>query len=245
MNKPRVYIGTSGWHYKHWKGTFYPPETKDSEQFTYYQQKFNTVEINNSFYRLPEGKTFSAWKDQSPKGFLFAVKASRFITHMKKLNVDRNSLRKFFGRAAKLGEKLGPVLFQLPPKWKINPERLDGFIRRLPVGHQYTFEFRDQTWYDASVYKILEKHKCAFCIYELAGHLSPLRVTANFVYIRLHGPGNKYQGSYPDAVLQKWATRIQHWLKERKSVYVYFDNDQLGYSAFNAQKLITILAKNG
>jgi uncharacterized protein YecE (DUF72 family) len=163
---------------------------------------------------------------------------------MKKLNVDRNSLRKFFGRAAKLGEKLGPVLFQLPPKWKINRERLDEFIKRLPVGYQYTFEFRDQTWYDPSVYKILEKRKCAFCIYELAGHLSPLKVTAHFVYIRLHGPGNKYQGSYPDAALWKWARRIQNWLKERKSVYVYFDNDQLGYAALNAQKLLTILAKN-
>jgi uncharacterized protein YecE (DUF72 family) len=244
MRKPGVYIGTSGWHYKHWKGTFYPSEIRDNEQFAFYQQYFNTVEINNSFYRLPEGKTFEGWKDQSPKRFLFAVKASRFITHMKKLKVDKNALRKFFIRAAKLEQKLGPVLFQLPPRWKINTERLDEFISRLPQGNHYTFEFRDQTWYEQAVYDILKKYNCAFCIYDLAGHLSPLEVTADFVYVRLHGPGNKYQGSYPDGDLRKWARRIQGWQKDGKPVYLYFDNDQLGYAAFNAQKLISLLSKS-
>jgi uncharacterized protein YecE (DUF72 family) len=243
MKKGKIYIGTSGWHYKHWKGTFYPAEIKDAEQFSYYSRYFDTVEINNSFYRLPSAKTFEGWKKASPKGFLFAVKASRYITHMKKLKADGRSLRSFFTRANKLQEKTGPILFQLPPKWNINTERLADFLSRLPKGDRYTFEFRNHTWYNNEVYELLKKYNCAFCVYELEHHLSPVEVTADFVYIRLHGPGNKYQGSYTSVALKKWAKRCLQWQKDKKDVYVYFDNDQEGYAAFNAQQLIKLVTK--
>ena len=237
MKKPLIHIGTSGWHYKHWKGVFYPAEVKEAEQFNYYSRHFATVEINNSFYMLPEPGTFTAWKNASPPGFLFSVKASRYITHMKKLKPDPQSLRRFFSHAGRLKEKLGPVLFQLPPKWNINTERLEAFLSGLPRGHRYTFEFRNHTWYNKEVYSILKKHNCAFCIYHLEHHLSPLEVTADFVYIRLHGPGNKYQGSYTATALKKWAARCTGWRDEKKDVFVYFDNDQAAYAVKNASTL--------
>ncbi|HWV75003.1 MAG TPA: DUF72 domain-containing protein [Pseudosphingobacterium sp.] len=237
----KIYIGTSGWHYKHWIGTFYPEGTKDSDQLQHFVKTFHTVELNNSFYRLPTAETFATWRKAVPKGFVFAVKGSRYITHLKKLKIDKNAINEFFQHADHLKEKLGPILFQLPPRWKINKERLAEFLAFLPKEYRLTFEFRDQTWYNDSIYELLKKSNCAFCIYELAGHLSPIITTADFVYIRLHGPGDKYQGSYTKATLRKWAERCQTWAKEGKDVYVYFDNDQLGYAAFNAQELIALL----
>lgn len=241
MRKAKVHIGTSGWHYKHWKGTFYPAETKEAEQFAEYRRFFNTVELNNSFYKLPAPETFANWRRVSGKNFLFSVKASRFFTHAKKLNVDKAGHRKFFTHVSRLEEKLGPILFQLPPKWKVNAERLRNFIKSLPTGYRYTFEFREPTWYSDDVYTILREHNCAFCIYELNHHLSPMEVTADFVYVRLHGPGEKYQGSYKKSVLKKWAARCREWQAEGKDVFIYFDNDQEGFAAFNALTLIALL----
>jgi uncharacterized protein YecE (DUF72 family) len=241
MRKGKVYIGTSGWHYKHWKGTFYPGDIKEADQFDYYKRYFSTVEINNSFYRLPDASTFDTWRKQSPRSFVFAVKASRFITHMKKLKIDKKSISIFFSRTKWLKNKEGPILFQLPPKWKINAQRLDDFIKILPPKKRYVFEFRDATWYHESVYEVLRRHRCAFCIYELEYHQSPIEVTARFVYVRLHGPGNKYQGSYPTATLRTWAKHCRSWQKKGLDVYIYFDNDQAGYAAFNAQELIKML----
>lgn len=239
--KGKIYIGTSGWHYKHWKGTFYPRDIPDAEQFDYYSRYFDTVEINNSFYKLPAPKTFREWKDAAPARFIFSVKASRFLTHMKKLKPDAASIRKFFTRAGKLDEKLGPVLFQLPPGWKINTARLADFLKALPAGHRYTFEFRNHTWYEEEVLNLLRQYNAAFCIYHLERHLSPIAVTADFVYVRLHGPGNKYQGSYTKRALEKWATHCLQWQQQKKDVYIYFDNDQEGYAAFNAQRLLKMV----
>jgi uncharacterized protein YecE (DUF72 family) len=237
MRKGNIHIGTSGWHYKHWKGTFYPPDIKESQQFEAYLRYFDTVELNNSFYMLPSIKTFGNWRKATPPGFIFAVKASRYFTHMKKLIVDKASIRKFFTHVNKLEEKLGPILFQLPPKWKVNAERLKDFIAALPNGYRFTFEFREHSWYNDEVYTILKENNCAFCIYELEYHLSPLEVTADFVYTRLHGPGKKYQGSYKEATLKEWAHRCKQWQKNGKDVFIYFDNDQEGYAAFNAIRL--------
>jgi uncharacterized protein YecE (DUF72 family) len=241
MRRGKIHIGTSGWHYKHWKDTFYPAGIKESAQFAEYCRFFNTVEINNSFYRLPAPETFTAWRKSTARNFIFSVKASRFFTHAKKLNVDSAGHAKFFTHVSKLEEKLGPILFQLPPKWKVNPERLRSFIQSLPKGHRYTFEFREPTWYNNDVYTILRENNCAFCIYELNYHLSPMEVTADFVYVRLHGPGDKYQGSYKKPLLKKWAARCQQWQTEGKDVFVYFDNDQEGFAAFNAVTLMTLL----
>ncbi|KEO72279.1 DUF72 domain-containing protein [Anditalea andensis] len=239
--KGKMYIGTSGWHYKHWKGTFYPEGTKDAQQMEYYLQHFDTVEINNSFYKLPSTTTFEKWKEAVPDDFIFAIKGSRFITHMKKLKVQRENIEKFFNGTDRLEEKAGPILFQLPPGWKINAERLKDFLGQLPKDYRYTFEFRNDTWYDEKIYDLLKTNNCAFCIYELAGHISPMEITADFVYIRLHGPGDKYQGSYDHATLQSWADRCRGWQNEGKDVFVYFDNDQEGYAAFNAKTLIEMV----
>jgi len=235
--KGKVYIGTSGWSYKHWMGTFYPVGTRQKDRFAYYQKYFSTVELNSPFYHLPPRQTFEKWKDDVPADFTYAVKASRYITHMKKLHDTGESLELFLDNAAGLADKLGIILFQLPPGWKLDLERLEHFLQKLPKGNRYTFEFRNDTWYVPEVYTLLQHYNCAFCIYELAGHLSPIKVTANYIYIRLHGPGDKYQGSYKDSVLQQWANRIKSWADDGKDVYVYFDNDQEGYAAFNAIRL--------
>jgi len=232
-----IYIGTSGWNYKHWIGTFYPAGTKAAAQLPYYLSKLNTVELNNSFYHLPDRDTFVRWKTSTPENFTFAVKGSRYITHMKKLKDPKEPLGVFLQHARGLGKKLGPVLFQLPPGWKINYERLETFVKALPKKRRFAFEFRNTTWYDDKVYELLRRHNCAFCIYELNGHRSPMEVTADFVYIRLHGPGGKYQGSYTDPDLKTWAAQLKQWQRSGKDAYVYFDNDQAGYAAFNAVRL--------
>lgn len=241
--RKKIHIGTSGWHYKHWIGTFYPSATKSDAQFDYYRRHFNTVEINNSFYKLPSPETFKKWRKESPDDFLFVVKASRFITHMKKLTDPKESSQKFFANVKHLKEKLGPILFQLPPSWKLNIERFAEFLAALPKKHRYVFEFRNETWYDEDVFKLLAKYNCAFCIYELAGHQSPTNITADFVYVRLHGPGNKYQGSYTLTQLKDWAEQCKEWQKEGLEIFVYFDNDEKGYAAFNAVTLKELINK--
>ena len=238
MPKAKIYIGTSGWHYKHWVGTFYPPGINTKAQFEFYTKHFDTVEINNSFYKLPPREVFEGWRQHSPKKFLFVIKANRFITHNLKLSRPAEPLTRLFSSIDALEEKLGPILFQLPPRWNLNLDRLKEFLNALPKGYRYVFEFRNETWNTEEVYKLLQEYNCAFCIYELAGHVSPQLVTANFVYVRLHGPtANKYEGSYTKTSLKKWAKQCLSWQKEKKDVFIYFDNDQKGYAAFNAMTI--------
>lgn len=241
MDDEKVLIGTSGWHYKHWRGNFYPVGVQPADYLAHYLRSFSSVEINNSFYRLPAPETLADWRDSVPRDFVFAVKASRFITHMKKLKDPQQSFALFMQRVGVLGEKLGPVLFQLPPAWRFDEGRFRAFLEALPTTYRYTFEFRDPSWYNDRAYELLQLHRCAFCIYELEYHLSPLEVTADFVYVRLHGPGKKYDGSYADEVLAGWAERCRHWLEQDKSVYVYFDNDLHGYAPVNAARLQEML----
>src|SRR5262249_6956841 len=154
----RIHIGTSGWHYKHWLGVFYPPGLKSAEMLEFYAQSFDTVEINNTFYHLVANKTFDNWRDLMPAHFRFAIKASRFITHMKKLKDARTSSAKFFSGAERLGKKLGPILFQLPPRWHMDLDRLTSFLRSLPAHNKYVFEFRDPSWLNPHVYEALRAH---------------------------------------------------------------------------------------
>jgi uncharacterized protein YecE (DUF72 family) len=233
----RIRIGTSGWHYKHWRGPYYPEKFPTAKMLEFYMADFDSVEINNSFYRLPTVNALQTWRDLTPPRFCFAVKASRFLTHMKKLKDPEEGFRRFFPLIRILGEKLGPILFQLPPRWTCNPTRLAEFLSALPGEHRYTFELRDPSWHVAEVYALLEKYNAAFCMYELAGFQSPLQVTADFTYIRLHGPGNKYQGDYSRKSLDAWAKRIRKWDAHLAGVYVYFDNDQAGYAVKNAKEL--------
>jgi uncharacterized protein YecE (DUF72 family) len=236
-----IRVGTSGWHYKHWCGPFYEHKTPASRMLAHYIRHFDTVEINNSFYRLPAPETFSNWREATPPNFSFAVKASRFITHMKKLKDPQNALENFLPRAEILGGKLGPILFQLPPHWPIDLARLDEFLSVLPKAHRYTFEFREPSWHTAPVYDTLRKYNAAFCIFELAGRHSPIEVTADWTYVRLHGPKGPYQGSYTHQQLERWADRIVSWSSQMNAVYVYFDNDQSGYAAQNAKTLKSLL----
>ncbi len=238
-----IHIGTSGWHYGHWQGPFYPEHLAKADFLAFYQKHFHTVEINNSFYHLPAEKTLGGWRDKVPKGFVFAVKGSRYITHMKKLKVSEQSLKLFFDRVSILENRLGPILFQLPPHWHFNPERLQAFLRDLPAGYRYTFEFRDQSWHNQDTYQLLTHHGAAFCIYEFGGVLSPRVVTAEFIYIRLHGPGGPYQGSYDTKTLGDWATTISTWVSQGKEVFCYFDNDEAGYAAQNALSLKKMLSQ--
>jgi|SRR5579884_3587670 len=232
-----IHIGTSGWHYKHWLGPFYPQGLPASKMLDFYLQSFDTVEINNSFYRLPSAETFEAWRKATPKNFVFAVKGSRFITHNKKLGDPEEPIERLFNSVDALKGKLGPILFQLPPMWKVNVPRLESFLRALPRRRQYAFEFRNETWNIAETYATLRRFNAAYCMFHLAGFQSPMEITANFTYIRLHGPGGKYQGSYDDAALGQWAARIQDWRASLKDIYVYFDNDQAGYAVTDALRL--------
>ena len=232
-----VRIGTSGWQYQHWRGPFYPEGLPSSKMLNFYLQRFDTVEINYSFYRLPTAECFRQWRDATPPRFCFAVKASRFLTHYKKLKDPENALDNLLPRAVGLKQKLGPILFQLPPRWPANPERLEALLAILPRKLRYAFEFRDPSWHVPQIYKILRRHNAAFCIYDLEGFQSPAEITADFTYIRLHGPGGKYQGSYSRDALSAWAERISNWRRGLRAVFVYFDNDQAGHAARNALEL--------
>jgi len=211
--------------------------------FRHYTGLFDTVEINNSFYRLPERRTFAAWREATPPDFVFSVKASRFLTHNKKLKDPEPALARLMEAAEGLGEKLGPILFQLPPHWKLNLERLEEFLEALPPRRRFTFEFREPSWNDDKVYRLLRRHNAACCIYELAGFQSPQVITADWAYVRLHGPGDKYQGSYSHARLASWAKQIMQWSRSMRAVYVYFDNDQAAYAAHNALVLKDMLQR--
>jgi NAD(P)-dependent dehydrogenase (short-subunit alcohol dehydrogenase family)/uncharacterized protein YecE (DUF72 family) len=209
----------------------------------YYLRFFDSVEVNNSFYRLPRPGMLSSWRDATPPNFVFSVKASRFLTHNKKLKDPENALENLLPRAEELKEKLGPILFQLPPKWRCNSERLDQFLDVLPKTHRYAFEFREASWHCDEVLSVLRRHNAAYCIYELAGFTTENEITADWTYIRLHGPGGKYQGSYSDETLRSWARLIRGWGKKLDAVYIYFDNDQAGYAAKNAIQLKRFLSQ--
>lgn len=236
-------IGTSGWHYKHWKGPFYTTDVRERDMLKFYADRFSTVEINNSFYQLPKKATFEAWRDLVPTGFVFSVKASRYITHMKKLREPKTTTGELFNRVAVLRDKLGPILFQLPPRWGFDPGRLKAFLESLPGDFRYAMEFRDTSWFEQRAYDLLEERGVAFCIYQLSGLLSPKQVTAPFVYVRLHGPGRrKYEGQYAENDLAAWARSFSAWANQGKAVYCYFDNDQAGYAPKDAIRLRGMLA---
>jgi uncharacterized protein YecE (DUF72 family) len=233
-----IRIGTSGYHYKHWRDRFYPKQISTDEMLEFYSHSFDTVELNNSFYRLPTEAAFDNWRQSTPDNFVFAVKASRFLTHQKKLKDPENALQKLLPRASRLSQKLGPILFQLPPRWQVNPGRLEALLEALPSDLRCAFEFRDVSWIQSDINKLLVRFRAAFCIYELAGYRSPLTVTADFAYVRLHGPGpGKYQESYCASRLRHWARQVEVWSTHLAAIYIYFDNDQAGYAARNALTL--------
>lgn len=232
-----IHIGTSGWHYDHWRGPFYPDNLAKDRWLAHYAERFSTVEINNSFYRLPAEKTLRQWRDTVHAGFTFSVKASRYITHIKKLKDPSKTVPPLLDRVRVLEQTLGPILFQLPPSWRCNHERLASFLDALPTDLRYVFEFRNPSWFSDETYRLLSAHGAAFCIFELDDLASPRQVTGGFAYIRLHGPGGPYQGSYDTRALAGWAGAFSAWARRGAEVYCYFDNDEAGYAAQNAGEL--------
>jgi uncharacterized protein YecE (DUF72 family) len=184
-----IRIGTSGYHYQHGKGSFYPKTTSANEMLTFYAKHFDTVELNNNFYLIPTEAGFDEWRTSTPSNFVFAVKAGRFLTHNKKLKDPQSALDRFLPRIRRLSTKLGPVLFQLPPRWRVNYERLQVLLQLLPTSCRYVFELRDTTWINPDIQALLARFHAAFCIYQLAGFRFPLTVTTDLAYLRLHGPG--------------------------------------------------------
>jgi uncharacterized protein YecE (DUF72 family) len=235
-----VRIGTSGWVYPHWRGVFYPQELRQKDWFAHYSRHFDTVEINNTFYRLPGQAAFDTWRRQAPPGFLYSVKASRFITHVKKLKDPEQPLHAFFEGAGRLQKNLGPILFQLPPNWAPDVARFRYFLDVLPKGYSHVVEFRDARWLTEEVFGLMERRGVAHCIHDRAGLDIPRRVTASPVYVRLHGdsaPG----GDYTDEMLDTWAERVRGWRDQQWDVFLYFNNDWKGYAIRNAEGLKRIM----
>jgi uncharacterized protein YecE (DUF72 family) len=238
-----IYAGTSGWNYSHWKGPFYPEGIKDREMLEFYGRSFSTVELNNSFYHLPTEKSVHSWRDSTPDNFIFAVKASRFITHIKRLKDCEEPLKTLIDRMSGLDKKLGPILFQTPPSLKFDPGRLSEFVSVLPRGFGYAFEFRNPGWVNGETYKILADNNLAFCVYDFNGYFTPWEITSELVYFRLHGPSGKYAGSYPGSFLNELSSAFRKYAREGRKVFCYFDNDYAGYAALNALALKNLIEK--
>jgi uncharacterized protein YecE (DUF72 family) len=236
-----IRIGTSGWVYKHWRGLLYPEGLSQRRWFATYAGAFDTVEINNTFYRLPEARTFDAWREQAPPGFLYALKANRLLTHYKKLYEPEQPLKQFLENAARLKATLGPVLYQLPPNWGLDLPRLEYFLALLPAGFQHVIEFRDQSWLVEEVFRLMERFGVSHCIHDKQSLQVPLRVTASPVYLRFHGDA-QHGGDYPQHELEIWASRISSWQKEGLDVFAYFNNDWGGFALKNARTLIDIVS---
>lgn len=238
----RVLIGTSGWHYESWRGPFFPKGLPLKRQLQYYASQFETTELNGVFYRTPTHEAVNGWRDQTDEDFVFAWKASKFITHWKRLS-DRsvNSLELLEERISLLGDKAGPILFQLPPQFEANTDRLCSFFKLLSKKRRYAFEFRHASWYQPRVLRMLSDENISLCLSDHHDAPAPWQRTADFVYVRGHGPGGRYRGHYPPAVLAEWARRIKSWKRGGRDVYVYFDNDQKSAAPADALKLKQLL----
>jgi uncharacterized protein YecE (DUF72 family) len=237
MKPDRIRVGCSGWQYKHWRGDFYPAELPTSRWFDRYARIFDTVEINNSFYRWPPAETFEKWRAQAPPSFVYAVKASRFLTHMKKLKDPEEPVERTFENVRHLGRHLGPVLYQLPPRWGLNIERLERFLLTLPKRRMHAVEFREPSWYVDHVFDLLRKHKVALCLHDMHGSSTGKMVVGPFIYARFHFGTQKYGGGYDDARLDEWAEWLAEQARVGLPVFAYFNNDVGGHAPRDAVRL--------
>ena len=242
----RVLIGTSGWHYDSWRGPFYPAGLPIKAQLQYYASQFETAELNGVFYRTPTPDAVRSWKDQTGRDFVYTWKASKFITHWKRLSANSvNSLELMESRLSLLGDKAGPVLFQLPPNFKADVDRLSSFLRMLPPERRYSFEFRHPSWYAPRIMRVLAKENISLCISDHHDAPAPWKRTADFVYVRGHGPGGRYKKHYSAGALADWAKRIKSWKSQGCDVFVFFDNDQKSAAPMDALKLKQLLRPAG
>jgi uncharacterized protein YecE (DUF72 family) len=233
----QIYIGTSGWSYKGWNNTFYPEEVPRNRQFEFYATQFPTVEINATFYRLPTPGMVCGWRDKAPKGFVFAVKGSRFITHMKKLaNLD-GAIDKFFERIKPMAKRIGVILWQLPPNLQKDVPRLESFLKLLPRRYEYAVEFRHASWLDLETFRVLKKHSAAHVSVSSLGMPMNLTVTSNLVYLRFHGLEKGAAHDYTADELRPWAAHIRSQSNSGKIVYAYFNNDLNVRAPGNARML--------
>ncbi|MBI3804988.1 MAG: DUF72 domain-containing protein [Nitrospirae bacterium] len=246
MKKSTPYrVGCSGWQYRHWKEAFYPATLPQKRWLEFYAERFDTVEVNNSFYRLPTEKTFSEWRGRVPDPFLFAVKASRYLTHLKKLKDPAEPLDLFWSRARLLEEKLGPVLYQLPPYWKRNETRFFQFLDALPEAGRHVVEFRDPTWYTDTIFRAMEEKRVALCLHDMPGSASPHERVGPFVYVRFHGFREHPEGAYPKRHLQEWARWLAKEADAGRAIFAYFNNDAFGHAPRNAMELRDALLSSG
>lgn len=251
MGKGKVFIGTSGWSYPHWgKGVFYPLEVKQKEWLSYYSQYFDTVEINNTFYQLPQKTVFERWERSVPSHFSFVVKVSRYITHIKKLNQPEQPLLRFLENVSLLKKKLALLLFQLPPFLKANQLRLKHLLDLLEdqsiiPGVKATFEFRNRTWLEKEIFHIITQRNAALCFADWPDLRMTEPVTADFIYLRRHGPKSLYASGYSQEEIKRDANQINRWLADGKDVYIYFNNDAEGWAVKNALSLLEMVKQNG
>jgi uncharacterized protein YecE (DUF72 family) len=244
---PRRCVGCSGWNYKSWRGRFYPEELPPARWLRFYVRTFATVEANTTFYRLPARTTLEAWADQLPPGFVMAVKASRFLTHLKRLRDPEEPLARLFDRVGALGPHLGPVLYQLPGHFHADPARLTAFLERLPRrlagagALQHVLEFRHRSWYTDATFAILERHGVALCLHDKDGSDIAEPEVGPFVYVRFHGTTGRYHGSYDTPALEGWADRLAATWRRGRDVYAYFNNDPEAVATVNARTLAAAL----
>lgn len=242
-----AFIGTSGWVYRDWVGIFYPRELPSRERLRYFSLHFRTTEVNYSFYHLPRAETYNDWYNQTDKDFVFSVKASRFITHVSKLKDVEDAWERFFQGALNLKNKLGPILFQFPPSFRADAEhvkRLEGFLEIINLRkHRFSFEFRHVSWCDPGIYKLLKRYGNAWVISDSSRYPKAEVVTADFVYVRMHGPESLFSPKYTYDALVGLASKIRNWLEEGLDVYVYFNNDFHGYALENARELLKLLGR--
>ena len=237
-----IRIGCSGWNYRHWRGDFYPEGVPVKRWFAHYAEHFDTVEINASFYRLPTAETFGKWRDQAPPGFCYAVKAPRFITHMRKLKDCDESIEEFIGRARNLEPALGPILYQLPPRWRFDRERLESFLALLPCDLAHVFEFREPSWLADEVLALLDAAGVGFCTHDMPGLVTQRAATGRIAYVRFHGTAGKYVGRYSAEELAGWAEWMRGQEAAGRSVWAYFNNDIHAHAIADAKALRQLLS---
>lgn len=220
-----LYVGTSGWQYRHWRETFYPKGVAQRAWLPYFAARFQTVELNNSFYHLPEKSSFESWREATPRDFIVAVKASRFLTHIKRLKDPEEPAERFMERASALGPKLGPVLLQLPPRMKVAEERLLAALSAFPRKVRLAVEFRDDSWFTPGVRSALERRGAALCLADSPKRQTPAWRTADWGFVRLHEGTASPHPCYGRRTLAGWAERIAEMWPARSDVFVYFNND--------------------
>jgi uncharacterized protein YecE (DUF72 family) len=245
VRKGAIRIGCSGWNYRHWRGAFYPGDLPVRCWFDHYSTTFDTVEINNSFYRLPEGETFAKWREQAPPGFCYAVKANRFLTQAKKLKDCAEPLARMLEPMRRLGDRLGPILYQLPPRFRANHERLEEFLQLLPDDLIHVFEFREKSWLDDATFALLDRYGAALCAHDMNGSATGKKAVGPIAYVRFHGSSGKYWGRYHDRTLHGWAEWMDEQARSGRPVWAYFNNDIHADAIHDALALRKMVAGKG